>query len=121
MAVHGRASGPARRRSAASARRPGRIERAQVGQTPADSNHMAFYPRALPGALRVLARRLSRGESGFALIEVMMSALLVAIVSVGVLAGIDASSATSGSTKARGIAASIAQDDQERLRTMLPD
>src|SRR3954470_22933582 len=82
---------------------------------------MVPSPRPLPGPLRLLSRRLSREQSGFALIEVMMSALLVAIVSVGVLAGIDASSATSGSTKARGIAASIAQDDQERLRSMLPD
>jgi type II secretory pathway pseudopilin PulG len=82
---------------------------------------MPLYPRKSAGVLRLLARRLSREQSGFALIEVMMSALLVAIVSVGVLAGIDASSATSGSSKARGIAASIAQDDQERLRSMLPD
>jgi type II secretory pathway pseudopilin PulG len=64
---------------------------------------------------------MSREQSGFALIEVMVSALLVAIISVGVLEGIDASSATSGSNKARGVAASIAQDDQERLRSMLPD
>jgi hypothetical protein len=38
-----------------------------------------------------------------------------------VLAGIDASSATSGSSKARGVAASLAQDDQERMRSMQPD
>jgi type II secretory pathway pseudopilin PulG len=65
--------------------------------------------------------RLTGEQSGFALIEVMMSALIVTIVSVGVLAGIDASSATSGSNKARGVAASIAQDDQERMRSMQPD
>ena len=82
---------------------------------------MALLPRPVQGSLRLLARRLKREQSGFALIEVMMSALIVAIVSVGVLAGIDASSATSGSSKARGVAASIAQDDQERMRSMQPD
>jgi type II secretory pathway pseudopilin PulG len=82
---------------------------------------MAPLPRPLPGPLRLFANRLSREQSGFALIEVMVSALIVAIVSIGVLAGIDASSATTGSNKARGVAASIAQDDQERLRSMQPD
>jgi prepilin-type N-terminal cleavage/methylation domain-containing protein len=82
---------------------------------------MAMSHRPAQGPLRLLARRLKSEQSGFALIEVMMSALIVAIVSVGVLAGIDASSATSGSNKARGIAASIAQDDQERMRSMQPD
>src|SRR3954471_13613438 len=82
---------------------------------------MALSPRTMPGPVALLLRRLRREQSGFALIEVMMSALIVAIVSVGVLAGIDASSATSGSNKARGIAASIAQDDQERMRSMQPD
>jgi prepilin-type N-terminal cleavage/methylation domain-containing protein len=82
---------------------------------------MAPSPRLLPGPLRLLLRRLRREQSGFALIEVMVSALIVAIVSVGVLAGIDASSATTGSNKARGIAASLVQDDQERLRSMQPD
>src|SRR3954471_3142660 len=82
---------------------------------------MALSPRLMPGPLGLLLRRLSGEQSGFALIEVMVSALIVAIVSVGVLAGIDASSATTGSNKARGIAASMAQDDQERLRSMQPD
>src|SRR4051812_9424685 len=82
---------------------------------------MSLSPRTLPGPLDLLLRRLRREQSGFALIEVMVSALIVAIVSVGVLAGIDASSATTGSNKARGVAASIAQDDQERLRSMQPD
>src|SRR3954447_6966532 len=82
---------------------------------------MVPSPRPLSGPLRLLVRRLRREQSGFALIEVMVSALIVAIVSVGVLAGIDASSATSGSNKARGVAASLGQDDQERLRSMQPD
>jgi type II secretory pathway pseudopilin PulG len=82
---------------------------------------MALLPRPLPALVRLLVNRLGREQSGFALIEVMVSALIVAIVSIGVLAGIDASSATTGLNKARGVAASIAQDDQESLRSMQPD
>lgn len=63
-----------------------------------------------------LARALRREQSGFALIEVMVSAILIAVVAVGVLAGLDAAGNTSGRSKARGIAASIAQDDQESMR-----
>jgi prepilin-type N-terminal cleavage/methylation domain-containing protein len=70
---------------------------------------------------RLLARRLTRAEDGFALIEVMVSAMLVAILATGVLAGLDAAGSTSGANKARGIAASVAQDDQERMRAMKAD
>jgi prepilin-type N-terminal cleavage/methylation domain-containing protein len=70
---------------------------------------------------RLLARRLTRTEDGFALIEVMVSAMLVAILATGVLAGLDAAGSTTGANKARGIAASVAQDDQERMRAMKAD
>jgi type II secretory pathway pseudopilin PulG len=77
--------------------------------------------RSLSRGSRLLFNRLAQAEDGFALIEVMVSAMIVAMVSVGVLAGIDASSATSGSNKARGVAAALGQDDQERLRSMQPE
>lgn len=63
-----------------------------------------------------LLSRLRREESGATLIEVLVSAVLVAMLSVGVLEGLDAADAQSGNTKARSVAAQLAQEDQERLR-----
>ena len=63
-----------------------------------------------------LRARLRAEESGFTIIEVMVSALLVVVLSVGVLKALDAAEASSGGNKARGVAANLAQQDQERLR-----
>ncbi len=61
--------------------------------------------------------RLPRnGEDGFAIIETLVSALLVVLVAVGVYAGLDSASATSGINKSRAIASDLAQADQERIR-----
>jgi Tfp pilus assembly protein PilV len=62
--------------------------------------------------------RMLSEESGFALIEVMVSAALLAVIVTGLLGAFDGSSKVSGAIKARAIAASIAQDDQERLRSL---
>ena len=59
-----------------------------------------------------------RDESGFGLIEVIVSAVLVVLVSLGVYAGIDGASATSQVNKQRSIATTIAQQDQDRMRAM---
>ena len=50
------------------------------------------------------------------MLEVLASALLVAILSVGVLKTFDAANAATGNTRARAIAADLAQQDQERMR-----
>jgi Tfp pilus assembly protein PilV len=63
-----------------------------------------------------LLARVRADESGVTLIEVLVSALITALVAVGVLTGLDAASATSGSSKSRAVAANLAQADQERLR-----
>jgi len=60
--------------------------------------------------------RLPRGEDGFALIETIVSAMLVVLIAIGVYTGLDAASATSGTNKARSIASDLAQADQERMR-----
>ncbi|MEA2269722.1 MAG: hypothetical protein QOC64_2332 [Solirubrobacteraceae bacterium] len=57
-------------------------------------------------------------ESGFALIEVLVSAALLAIIAAGLFGAFDGSGKVSGALKARAIAASLAQDDQERLRSL---
>jgi Tfp pilus assembly protein PilV len=69
-------------------------------------------------ALRRAAGRLRADQSGFGLIEVIVSALLVVLVSSGVYLGLDAASATSGINKHRSVATYIAQQDQDRMRAM---
>jgi Tfp pilus assembly protein PilV len=65
------------------------------------------------------ARRPSpRDEAGIGLIEVVVSALLVVLVGLGVYAGLDAASATSGVNKHRSLASELAQQDQDRMRAM---
>lgn len=60
-------------------------------------------------------------ESGFALIEVIVSAAVLAIMAMAVLSGIDAASNSSAREKARAVAASLAEQDQERMRAMSVD
>lgn len=57
-------------------------------------------------------------EAGFALVEVIVSCAVLAIVAMAVLSGIDAASNSSAREKARAVAASLAERDQERLRSM---
>jgi prepilin-type N-terminal cleavage/methylation domain-containing protein len=57
-------------------------------------------------------------RSGFALIEVIVSAAVLAIVALAVLSGIDGAGASSAREKARAVASSLAEQDQERLRSM---
>jgi Tfp pilus assembly protein PilV len=64
-------------------------------------------------------RRITlREEAGFGLVEVLVSAVLVVLVSLGVYAGLDGASATSGVNKHRSVATEIAQQDQDRMRAM---
>src|SRR4051812_50081077 len=75
----------------------------------------------MPGAASVLSRlRAARIESnsGYALIEVVVSAAVLAMVAVAVLAGVDGAQRSTGREKARSVAASLAEQDQERLRAM---
>ncbi len=57
---------------------------------------------------------------GFTLIEVIVSALILVVVSLAVLTAFDGASKASGLSKSKSTAASIAQQDQERLRGMRP-
>src|SRR4051794_21603582 len=62
--------------------------------------------------------RSSRSESGFALIEAIVSATVLALVALAVLSGIDNANGSSAREKARAVAASLAEQDQERMRSM---
>jgi Tfp pilus assembly protein PilV len=68
---------------------------------------------------RLLGARVRlRAQGGFALIEVVVSAALLLVVASGVLAGIDGPANTSTKNETRSQATDLAQQDQERLRSM---
>jgi Tfp pilus assembly protein PilV len=68
------------------------------------------------------ARHTVASHEGFALMEVIVSAAVLVVVVLGVLAGLDAVTSTAGANKARTVAATLAEKDQERLRGMrVPD
>jgi type II secretory pathway pseudopilin PulG len=64
------------------------------------------------------ARLRLRAQNGFALIEVVVSAALLLVVASGVLAGIEGPARTSAKDESRSQATDLAQQDQERLRSM---
>ncbi len=72
-------------------------------------NVLMKHPRALAA---------SRSEAGFALMEVLVAAVVLAAVAFGVLAGLNGASRSTGREKARSVAASLAEQDQERMRSM---
>ena len=57
-------------------------------------------------------------ERGSMLIEVMVGALILAITTTAVLSGLDGAQKTGGRNKARSVAAALAEQDQERMRSM---
>jgi type II secretory pathway pseudopilin PulG len=69
--------------------------------------------------LRRLARRVDlRAQAGSMLIEVMVGAILVVVTSAAILDGLGGAQDTGQRNKARSISASLAQEDQERLRAL---
>jgi Tfp pilus assembly protein PilV len=63
-------------------------------------------------------RRELASQDGFALMEVIIAAAILVLVVLGVLAGMDSVTSTAGANKARTVAATLAEKDQERLRGM---
>ncbi|MBA3807764.1 MAG: hypothetical protein H0X28_05135 [Solirubrobacterales bacterium] len=57
-----------------------------------------------------------RGEEGFILIEVIISALLVALIVMGVLTGFDVTNRATAAERTRGAATALAQKLEEQLR-----
>jgi len=85
-----------------------------TGRVRADECPVSF----LTAAVRILRSRLRRDERGFALIEVLVSVLLLSIVATGIYAGLTGASQTSGINKHRSQATQLAQQDQDRMRAM---
>src|SRR3954469_22752039 len=64
------------------------------------------------------ARSRFRAQDGLGLIEVMVSAALLLVVASGVLSGIEGPAKTATKNETRSQASDLAQQDQERLRSM---
>ncbi len=73
-----------------------------------------FNRVALRGRLSVLKNR----EDGFTLIEIMVSALIIVLISAGVAQALIASIHVSGNQRSRSQADEVAQQDQERMKGM---
>ncbi len=63
-------------------------------------------------------RRTPHGQEGFALIEVLVSALILSIVAAGVMALLQATTRSAAAERRHSEAYAIAQEDQARLRSM---
>jgi Tfp pilus assembly protein PilV len=57
-------------------------------------------------------------DRGFAMIEAVAAAALLAVVALGVLRGLDVAQHSSGREKARSAAAALTEQEQEKLRSM---
>ncbi|MHB8235461.1 MAG: type IV pilus modification PilV family protein, partial [Solirubrobacteraceae bacterium] len=78
--------------------------------------HGASEPPARAERARSRLAATTRSESGFSLIEVVISALLVGLIAIGTLTGFDSSSRATGAERAQNQATSLAAEDEERLR-----
>jgi len=74
-------------------------------------------PRATPDRE---SRDPRGGENGWALVETLVSAVLLIVVALAVASSLDTASRASGENKQRAVASSLAERDQERMRGMDP-
>jgi Tfp pilus assembly protein PilV len=65
-------------------------------------------------------RKTVADQAGFAIVEVMVAAVLLTAVALGVLAGLDGASTVSAQNRSRSVAAGLAEQDQERMRSLTP-
>jgi len=91
-----------------------RAVKAQVRVRRADTSKVDRFRSDLSS---LIADRL-RAEDGFGIVEVMVSAIIVVIISLSTFAALDAAGRTADRNKSRSVAASLAQDDLERLRSV---
>jgi Tfp pilus assembly protein PilV len=75
----------------------------------------------MPGISRrpnLSAPQRAHDEAGFALVEVMVSAVLLIVLSLSTLSVIDRAQATSSNNRSRDVAAQLAQSEQDVIRQM---
>jgi Tfp pilus assembly protein PilV len=58
------------------------------------------------------------GEGGWALVETIASAVMLIVISLAVLSSLSTASRGTGENKGRSVAATLAEQDQERMRAM---
>jgi type II secretory pathway pseudopilin PulG len=69
--------------------------------------------------VRRLSRRLDpRREEGWLIIEIMIGAVVLIIAGLAIYQGLDRASSASGRNRNRSVASFLAQQDQERLRSL---
>ncbi|MBA3262581.1 MAG: type II secretion system protein [Thermoleophilaceae bacterium] len=74
--------------------------------------------RCYRARLRARLAAAFAAERGSVLIEVMVGAVVLSIAAVGLLNGLDGAQGTGAKNKARSVAAALAEQDQERMRSM---
>jgi Tfp pilus assembly protein PilV len=77
----------------------------------------ALLRRTFHAAARRL-RPLASEQSGFTIVEVLVSAVMVSLIAGGVMTGLEASGRATSDIRDRSRADEIAQQDQERMRGM---
>jgi Tfp pilus assembly protein PilV len=60
----------------------------------------------------------ARGEAGFALVEVMVSAVLLIVLALAMLPVLDISASRAGTNRSRSVASNLAKDEQQRMRSL---
>src|SRR5215210_4995352 len=74
-------------------------------------------PGGVSGVAEALRRRLA-AEDGVSLVETLISAVILVIVVGAVMTTIDASGRTAAANRGRTVAATLAEEDQERMRAI---
>lgn len=74
-------------------------------------------PRPHSHAGHAAGPRLSE-EDGWLIVEIMIGALVLVLGALAIYSGLDGASKTSGRNRNRSVASYLAQQDQERMRTM---
>lgn len=76
---------------------------------------------SLFSALVSRLRDRAREEDGYLIVEMMVGALVMVMIALGTLQAFDGAAKVGATTKTRAMAASLAQEEQERLRGLTVD
>jgi type II secretory pathway pseudopilin PulG len=79
--------------------------------------HLERWTSRAAAAFRALRTR-ARSEEGFTIIEVIVSAAMVALIAGGIMTGLDATQRTAADLRSRSQAEDLAHQDQERMQGM---
>src|SRR3954465_6875336 len=83
--------------------------------TRAAMNQDMTTPRGSTGAV---GRAALADERGWALVETLVSAVLLIVIALAITSSLDTASRASAENKQRSVAAALAEQDQERMRGM---